>query len=193
MRSAVIASRKTGTMTKAWTRSPPSAGSWACHGQRCPLPSAARRILAILHSAPGAPTFWLAPAKARPIIPRPLIFRTGSFRRPFAFCGRWRRRIEPPGKQTQKSRSYGSACRKKPAELQAFSYGMFFHGHVPGKNTVTRQIFAKIWRNRPAGRSQTVEKNPAKRFFDSLCRRSPLRDRRFCILPEFYGAKKQEI
>ena len=45
---------------------------------------------------------------------------------------------------------------------------MFFRGHVPGKNTVTRRFFAKNRRNRPAGRSQTVEKKPAKRFFDSL-------------------------
>ncbi len=76
---------------------------------------------------------------------------------------------------------------KKPAEPQAFFYGMFFHGHVPGKNTVTRQIFAKIWRNRPAGRGRTVEKNPAKRFFDSL-KETPFASLSFC---RFYRRMRQ--
>ena len=72
------------------------------------------------------------------------------------------------GSQSLRETPASAVPIKKPAKPQAFFYGMFFHGHVPGKNTVTRQIFAKIWRNRPAGRGQTVEKNPAKRFFDSL-------------------------
>ena len=61
---------------------------------------------------------------------------------------------------------------------------MFFRGHVPGKNTSTRRFFAKNRRNRPVGRSQTVEKNPAKRFFDSISKTRPhgagFVIRRFC-------------
>ena len=57
---------------------------------------------------------------------------------------------------------------EKACDTAGFFLWDVFSRTCAGKNTVTRQIFAKIWRNRPAGRSQTVEKNPAKRFFDSL-------------------------
>ena len=49
------------------------------------------------------------------------------------------------GRKTKKARPFQAArsLSKKAAELQAFSYWMFFHGHAPGKNTVTRRFFAK--------------------------------------------------
>ena len=43
------------------------------------------------------------------------------------------------------------------------------------KNTITRRLFPqKKRRNRTEARSLIVEKNPAKRFFDSLARTTPV-------------------
>ena len=68
---------------------------------------------------------------------------------------------------------------------------LFFHGHAPGKNTVTRRFFRRKTA-KPARRPEpNLSKNPTKWIFDSL--KAPVGAFSFAKNPGFFLDIRRKI